>query len=512
MELRRKVALLYSGSAYNVKFSLPTQLKNLVEPNDADVFVFTTKLCKRRKTEHSEYIPDASENDKWNEKVANTLLDEHNLRQSEIQLIKETFGERLKGFKIAEEDTEYMDYLASERQLMMETINRYIDESIFLNLPAPFRGIKLTSSNNQASNGTLRCVIDQYRHIKKCYEMMEEYERQGNFKYEWVMRARIDFIVPFVFNLKHYYENQDKPYVYICGSFRQEVMSWMDEHTWFSKRITAEKLFPNLDKMGLIRSRNHNTIQYGTEYSGTLGNDLIFDPEVQFSLFLYEIGLNDLINVKIYRSARYTNDGEYDYFNYEFQRAAIDLEHEFNLVKNYETDINEHAETLRYYSSQSELVCEAGVRFGNSTIMLMAGRPKKMLSFDVHREARVDYLELIAKDCDINWEFILKNPTPEDSNESLLPNDVDLLMLDTNHTGTQIGMELNRHAHKVRKWIIMHDTTTFGTRGMGDENIWDGMNAAIETFLKEHINEWRIKEKFTYNNGLTVLERINYFE
>lgn len=507
--MNRKVAILYSGSAYNVKFSLPTQLKNLVEPNDADVFVFTTKLCKRRKTEHSDYIPDASENEKWNKKNSETLLDEHNLRQSEIDLIKNTFVERLKGFKIAEEDSSYIAYLAQERENMMDLINQYIDECWYLKVPAPFNGIKLTGANNPMSNGTIRCVIDQYNHLKKCYEMMEQYERENNFKYEWIVRARIDFIVPFVFNLKHYYENQDKPYIYICGSFRQEVMSWMDEFCFFTKRITAEKLFPKLNLMGMIKNRKHNTVQYGTAYSGEKGNDLNFDPEVQFSLLLHEIGLNDLINVKIYRSARYTDgDDGYDYFNYEFQRATIDLEHEFNLVKNYETDINEHADTLRKYASESELVCEAGVRFGNSTIMLMAGHPKRMISYDVHREARVDYLELIAKDCGINWEFVLKNPTPEDSNESLLPDDVDLLMIDTNHTGTQIGMELNRHAHKVRKWIIMHDCTTFYERGAGDDNIHDGMKLGIEPFLEKHKTEWRIKERFMNNNGLMVLERI----
>lgn len=505
--MSRKTAILYAGSAYNIRFSLESQLKNLVEPNDADVFIVTTRYCKRRHTNASE-IPDASENDKWNKKNAGTMLDFNELTNEEIQLIKDTFGERLKVFYIAEDDTDYMNYLSRKRSEMASIVNWYIDENIHLKLPLPFTGTKFTQPNNNSSNGTIRCIVDQYNHIKKCYELMEKYENENGFKYEWVMRARIDFIVPFEFNLKYYYENQDKPYLYICGSFRQEVMSWMDEFCWFSKRITAQKLFPKLDRMGMINTRTHNTIQYGTAYSGTVGNDLIFDPEVQFSLLLYEIGLNDLINVKIYRSARYTNDGEYDYFNYEFQRAKIDLEHEYNLVKNYETDINEHADTLRRYAEQCEHVTEMGVRFGNSTVMFMAARPKKFVSYDVYREKRCDYLELIAKDCDINWELRIENPSPEDATESKIE-ETDLLFIDTNHYAQQLAHELKLHAPKTRKFIIMHDTFIYAKRGAGDDHLNDGLDNAIIPFLENNKGHWEEFERFNNNNGLLILRRIS---
>lgn len=501
----RKTAILYSGAAYNIKYSLPSQLKNLVEVNDADVFILTTRYCKRRHTIASE-IPDASENDKWNEKNAGTMLDFNELTEHEIQLIKDTFGDRLKGLYFAEDLPEHMQKIYSKRREMANIVNWYIDENIHLKLPLPFTGTKFKDANNDSSNGTIRCVVDQYNHLKRCYEFMEQYENENNFKYEWVMRARIDFIVPFEFNLKHYYENQDKPYLYICGSFRQEIMSWMDEFCFFTKRITAAKLFPKLDRMGLINTRTHNTAQFGTAYSGTIGNDLIFDPEVQFSLLLYEIGLNDLINVKIYRSARYTNDGEYDYFNYEFQRATIDLEHEFNLVKNYETDINEHADTLRHYAEQCEHVTEMGIRFGNSTVMFFAARPKKFVSYDVFKEERVNYLELIAKECGINWELKIMNPSPEDATESKIE-ETDLLFIDTNHFAQQMAHELKLHASKVRKYIILHDVFVFWNRGAGDDHLADGLKNAVEPFLASH-PEWQVVFRTDANNGLMVMEKI----
>jgi cephalosporin hydroxylase len=505
--MNRKTAILYAGSAYNLRFSLESQLKNLVEPNDADVFIVTTRAMKRRKTPHDDYIPKAEENDLWVEKVSKTIVDDSPLTDQEIQLIKDTFGERLKGFFIVEENEDYMNYLREERQKMADIVNWYIDESAYMKKPLPFGGGKFKNANNDQSNGTIRCTTDQYNHIKKCYELMERYENERGEKYEWVVRARIDFIVPFEFNLKHYYENQDKQILYICGSFRQEVMSWLDEFFWFSKRITAEKLFPKLNRMGMINNRKHNTLQYGTAYAPN-GNDLNFDPEVQFSLLLYEIGLNELINIKIYRSSRYTNGNDgYDYFNYEFQRAKIDLEHEFNLVKNYETDINEHADVLRNYASQCAHVTEFGIRFGNSSIMLFCGRPQKMVSYDVFKEERVNYLELIAKDCEINWELRIENPSPEDATESKIE-ETDLLFIDTNHYAQQLELELRLHAPKTRKFIILHDTEVFGARGAGDDHINDGMNLAIEPFLKNN-PQWKVREKFTNNNGLTVFERVS---
>jgi len=43
----------------------------------------------------------------------------------------------------------------------------------------------------------------------------------------------------------------------------------------------------------------------------------------------------------------------------------------------------------------------------------------------------------------------------------------------------------------------------------GDEWVGDGKGLwpAVEEFINEH-PEWKIKERFTNNNGLTILERV----
>jgi cephalosporin hydroxylase len=203
----------------------------------------------------------------------------------------------------------------------------------------------------------------------------------------------------------------------------------------------------------------------------------------------------------------YTQDGEYDYFNYVFQRSQIDLNYEFELVKNCETDINEHAETLKRYAQECEHVTEMGIRFGNSTVMFMAAYPKKFVSYDVFKEERVNYLELIAKECGINWELKIMNPSPEDATESQIE-ETDLLFIDTNHFKQQLELELRLHAPKTRKYIIMHDVETFGSRGAGDDHIADGMNLAIEPFLENHKGVWEVAERFKNNNGLLILKRV----
>jgi hypothetical protein len=63
------------------------------------------------------------------------------------------------------------------------------------------------------------------------------------------------------------------------------------------------------------------------------------------------------------------------------------------------------------------------------------------------------------------------------------------------------------HANKVRKYLIFHDTTTFGEFGEtfkvpNTVGIWP----AIEEFMLEN-KEWKIEERLTNNNGLTILKK-----
>jgi glycosyltransferase involved in cell wall biosynthesis len=80
----------------------------------------------------------------------------------------------------------------------------------------------------------------------------------------------------------------------------------------------------------------------------------------------------------------------------------------------------------------------------------------------------------------------------------------DLLFIDTIKTEEVITRELNEYAGNVRKYMIFHDTETYGIVGElpGSRGIW----AAITRFIRQH-SEWRLFQHYSHCHGLTVLER-----
>ena len=100
----------------------------------------------------------------------------------------------------------------------------------------------------------------------------------------------------------------------------------------------------------------------------------------------------------------------------------------------------------------------------------------------------------------------------------------DLIFIDTWHVYGQLKRELAHLQKFATKYIIMHDTeidkiTSESIRNKHDiedkmkqfnftkEEVECGLQKAIDEFLLEH-HEWKIKEIFTNNNGLTILERV----
>ena len=77
------------------------------------------------------------------------------------------------------------------------------------------------------------------------------------------------------------------------------------------------------------------------------------------------------------------------------------------------------------------------------------------------------------------------------------------MFIDTRHDYEQLKEELRRHAGNVRRYIVLHDTTTFGEQGEtpGHAGLWP----AVEEFLAQ--GTFRLKSREHQNNGLTVLER-----
>lgn len=187
------------------------------------------------------------------------------------------------------------------------------------------------------------------------------------------------------------------------------------------------------------------------------------------------------------------------------------------------SDINEHLPTLHRYASECTHITECGVRtvvssyaFGSA---LVGRENTKLVQVDPQshpnvyafgRECRAEGLNVVFHN-----QSDLECPIEE----------TDLLFIDTWHIYGQLKRELARWNSHVKKYIILHDTTVDEWAGETLRVGWDaqkqsresgipvheiqkGLWPAVDEFLKEH-PEWKLHERFTNNNGLTILSRIS---
>lgn len=190
------------------------------------------------------------------------------------------------------------------------------------------------------------------------------------------------------------------------------------------------------------------------------------------------------------------------------------IEQRFNHHKNNPSDINEHLQTLFEYAKRCDVVTEMGVRWVSSTWAFLLAQPKKLISYDIVRHDALNEVEEFAKGAKINFTFHEQDVLKVNIEKT------DMLFIDTLHTYAQLIQELNKHSKQVKKWIIMHDTTTFGEV---DENIYEHasslamnfmqtkqglMNAIVDFLDTEEGKNWTLAERYVNNNGLTVLKRV----
>jgi hypothetical protein len=89
-----------------------------------------------------------------------------------------------------------------------------------------------------------------------------------------------------------------------------------------------------------------------------------------------------------------------------------------------------------------------------------------------------------------------------------------MLFIDTHHNYEHLSRELKRHAHKVKKYILLHDTQTFGTSPENNAHCIQyggfvsdrGILPALIEFMIDN-PEWKFKLHRTNNNGLTLIEK-----
>jgi hypothetical protein len=193
----------------------------------------------------------------------------------------------------------------------------------------------------------------------------------------------------------------------------------------------------------------------------------------------------------------------------KYEYLDIDKIYEQKIAE--KSDINELLPIVFKYAQECDHITEFGTRCGNSTCAFLKARPSKLQAYDMFRYDQVDILSDSAKLWGIQFTFNLADVL------QISIETTDLLFIDTVHNYDQLSSELRIHANSVRKYILLHDTETYGEIGDYAEpkyNSFDvklvngmGLNKAINEFVQANKN-WIIKERITYCNGLVVLENI----
>ena len=187
------------------------------------------------------------------------------------------------------------------------------------------------------------------------------------------------------------------------------------------------------------------------------------------------------------------------------------------------SDIMEHLPTLYHYAKECDSVFETGVRGCVSSWAFLSGllegsKNRKTLFMNDINVCDVEELVNASKGFDIDIKYEWKNNLLLE-----LEQNYDITFIDTWHIYGQLKRELEKFSKITNKYIIMHDTTADEIYGETIRCGWDAEKQSKESgFSLEEINkglwpavteflelnpEWYLKERFTNNNGLTILAR-----
>lgn len=191
----------------------------------------------------------------------------------------------------------------------------------------------------------------------------------------------------------------------------------------------------------------------------------------------------------------------------------MDLETAYQQHCQRQTAIAPHLPRLRALARGLDDVIEFGVRHGASSSAWLLGAAH-VTSYDIVSTIEARQLESIA---DGRWTYRIQ------SSLEAVAQFCDLLFLDSLHTFAQTDAELRRHADLVSRYLVFHDTITFGVVGAAGESgrqSWNysqhvgesvptahlGIRPAIDDLMIRDAS-WRIMERSSRSHGLLILAR-----
>ena len=176
----------------------------------------------------------------------------------------------------------------------------------------------------------------------------------------------------------------------------------------------------------------------------------------------------------------------------------FDLEQAFAYYQKSTADVGEHFAKLRELAAKCEHVTDLSTNDG-CCIALLAGKPKTLRGYNTKTDGAGFWkAEQLGKKLGIK---VLISHEPLDS---IVIDETDMLFYDPPyHSAKELLADLERHAGRVRRFIVVHDTEVFGVKGADGS---PGLKLGLIHFMHRH-REWSVVHNATHQHGLMVLSR-----
>jgi len=175
-----------------------------------------------------------------------------------------------------------------------------------------------------------------------------------------------------------------------------------------------------------------------------------------------------------------------------------ELKEIYNHWLHVDSDIKNHLPRLRALADDCKTVVEFGARGGLSTSAFCISNAESVKTYDVQIEPQIERLVGCCDKLKAYEKNVLEiKPIAK----------CDLLFIDTLHTYEQLSKELALHGNKAQKYLVFHDTATFGdTDEVETSSKKKGLIKAISEFMDANTH-WTIHQRYEDSNGLLVLIR-----
>lgn len=186
--------------------------------------------------------------------------------------------------------------------------------------------------------------------------------------------------------------------------------------------------------------------------------------------------------------------------------ADLTLDDVFSWCRVVPRDWNEHLDKLRELASKCEHVTEMTKR-RESTVGLAAGRPKKLVSYQRENDDLGEILHyIIGRDKPSPLESFTTHAGDFLSVDEI--EETDMLLIDSIHSADRLHAELKRHGHKVRRWLVIRGTESFGEMAEGSTEPNSGLYAGLDRYFLEHPEHgWHRVYHASNQYGLSVYSR-----